>query len=74
MGTAIALFQSPGVELLFIVISSSLARYGIKASTTNYKISSGIPSGPTDFFLPIADNLFLIVLLVTVKGLSDYVN
>ena len=58
MGTTIAFCQSPGTALLVIVISSNLARYGIMASLSNFKISPAMPSGPTDFFLPIADNRF----------------
>ena len=41
------------------------------ASPTNFKISPGMPSGPTDFFIPIADNHFLIMLILMVKGLPD---
>ena len=41
------------------------------ASPTNFKISTGIPSGLTDLFLPIADNRFLIILILLMKGLSD---
>jgi hypothetical protein len=63
MGTTIAFLQSPGIALLFIVISSNLARYGIVASPPNFKISAGTLSGPTDFFLPFADTLFLIMLI-----------
>jgi len=29
------------------------------ASPPNFKISPGMPCGPKDFFLPIADNRFL---------------
>ena len=68
MGIIIALFQSPGTALLFNVKYSNLARYGIMASPSNFKISSEMPSGPTDFFLPIADNPFLIMLIL---GLPD---
>ena len=71
MGNTVAFIQSPGVALLFIAISSNLARYGIMASPPNFKISPGIPSGPTDFFLPIADNSFLILLILMVNGLPD---
>jgi len=74
MGTAIAFFQSPGITLLFIVISSNLASYGIMDSTPNFKISSGMPSGPTDFFFPIADTRFLIMLIPMAKGLPDFVD
>jgi hypothetical protein len=37
------------------------------------KISPGMPSGPTDFFIPIADNRFLLMLILIVKGLPDTV-
>jgi hypothetical protein len=70
MGTTIALFQSLGIELLFIVISSNLARYGIMASPPNFKISPGMPSGPTDFFFPIAADRFLMLFILMVKGFS----
>jgi len=59
---------------MFIVISSNLARYGIMAPQLNLKISPGMSSGPTDFFLPIADDPFLIVLILMVKGLPDFVD
>jgi len=74
MGTTIAFFQSPGIALLFIVISSNLKRYGIMASPPNFKIFPGMPSGPTDFFFLIADNCFLIMLILMVKGLPDSVD
>jgi hypothetical protein len=60
MGKTIAFFQSLGIALFFIVISSNLARHGIMVSLPDFKISLGIPSGPMDFFLPIADNCFLV--------------
>ena len=41
------------------------------ASPPKFKISPGMPSGPTDFFLPTADNRFLIMLILMVKGLPD---
>ena len=44
------------------------------ASPANFNISPGMPSGPTDFFLPIADNCFLIILILTVKGLPDSID
>jgi hypothetical protein len=53
MGTTIAFFQSPGIALLFIVISSNLARNGIMAFPTNFKISPGMPTRQTDFFYDI---------------------
>jgi len=67
MGTTIAFFQSPGIALLSIIISSNLTRYGIVASPTNFKISPRMPSSPMDFFFPIADNCFLIMLKLMVK-------
>jgi len=70
METTIAFFQSAGIALLFIVISSSLTRYGIMGSPPNFKISPGMPSGLTDFFLPIADNRFLIMLILNGEGLT----
>ena len=74
MVTTISFFQSPGIALLFTVKSSNLARYGIVASPPNFKLSPGMPSGPTDFFLPIAANRFLIMLTLMVKGLLDSVD
>ena len=44
------------------------------ASSPDFKISSGMPSGPTDFFLLIADNCSLIMLILMVKGLPDSVD
>jgi hypothetical protein len=41
------------------------------ASPPNFKISPGMPSGPTDFFLPIDVNHFLITLMLTVKSFSE---
>jgi len=74
MGTTTSPFQSSGIALLFIVISNNLAMYGIMASPPNFKIAPEMPSGPTDFFFLIADNLFLVMLIVMVKGLPDYVD
>jgi hypothetical protein len=70
MGTTVAFFQSPGITLLFIVISSYLARYGIMASPPNFKISLGMLSVPADFFLPIADNRFLLILILNGEGFT----
>jgi len=39
------------------------------ASPPNFKISPGMPFGPTDFSLPIARNWFLMMLIV--MGLPD---
>jgi len=49
-----ARFQSAGRLPLFIVMSSSRARYGILASPPSFRISPEIPSGPTDLFFSIA--------------------
>ena len=43
------------------------------ASPLNFKISLGMHSGLTDFFLLIADDHFLIMLVLMVKGLPDSV-
>ena len=67
MGTTIAFFQSLGIVALFNDISSSLARKGVLASQPNFRISPGNPSGPTDLFLPIFANLFLIILVLIIK-------
>ena len=48
--------------------------YGITAAPPTFKISPGMPSGPTDFFFPISDNRFLIMLILMVKGLPDSVD
>jgi hypothetical protein len=45
-----ARFQSADRVPLFIVMSSSRARYGSMASPTSFRLSSEIPSGPTDLF------------------------
>jgi hypothetical protein len=44
------------------------------ASPLSFEIFPGIPSGPTDFLFPIADNRFLIVLILTVNGLLESVD
>jgi len=49
-------------------MSSNLACYGI-VTPPKIKISPGMPNAPADFFLPIADNHFLIFLTLMVKGL-----
>jgi hypothetical protein len=43
------------------------------ASPPNFKIFPGMPSGPTDCFLPIVDNSFLIMLILMAKSLHNYV-
>jgi len=44
------------------------------ASTPNFKISPKMPSLPTDFFFPVANNRFLIMLILMVKGLANYID
>ena len=44
------------------------------ASSSNFKISPGMPSGPMDFFLLIDDDHFLIMLILMVKGLPDSID
>jgi len=44
------------------------------ASLSIFKISPGMPFCPADFFLPIADVRFLIMLILMVKGLPDCVD
>jgi hypothetical protein len=44
------------------------------ASPPNVKLSPGMSSGTTDLLLPNADNRFLIMLILMVKGLPDFVN
>jgi hypothetical protein len=73
MGSTLAFVQSSGIALLFIIISSNLARYRIMASLPNFKIAPGMSSGPMDFFLPITDNCFLTMLILMVKGSPDSV-
>jgi len=41
------------------------------ASTPKFKISPEIPSGTMDFFIPIADIRFLVLLILMVNGLPD---
>ena len=60
--------------IFFFVISCNLTRYGIMASSSNFKISPGMPSGPMDFFLLIDDDRFLIMLILMVKGLPDSID
>ena len=71
MGRTITFFQSPGVTLLIIVISSNLAGYGIMASPRNFNISPVMTFGQTDFFFPIVDKRFLIMLILMVNGSPD---
>jgi len=44
------------------------------ASPPNIKISPGKPTGLKNFFLPIVDNRFLIMLILMAKGLTDSVD
>jgi len=68
----VALFQSPGSVPLFIVMSSSRARYGIMASPPSLRISPETQSDPTDLFFPIALILLPIVLISVVNGSSVF--
>jgi hypothetical protein len=43
-------------------------------SPPNFRISPGIPSGPTDFFLKILDNLFLITLVLIINVSPELAN
>ena len=63
-----ALFQSAGKVLLFIVMSRNCARYRIMASPPNLRISPEIPSGPIDLFFPVAATLVLMIFVSVVKG------
>ena len=65
-----ALFQSPGSAPLFIVMSSSHARY--MASPPSLRISPETWSGPTDLFFSMALMLLLIVLISVVNGSPDF--
>jgi len=67
----VAFFQSPGRVPLFIVISSSRARYGIMASPSSFIISLEIQSDPTDLFFQLAAILLLMILLSMVNGLLE---
>jgi len=64
----VAFFKSPGRVPLFIVMSSSRARYETQASLPSFRISPETQSGPTDLFFPIAAVLFLMILVSMVKG------
>ena len=66
-----AFFQSLGIVKLLIVMPSNRARYRIMASPPIFSMAPGMPSGPTDLFLPIIANGFLIMLILMLKGLSE---
>ena len=51
-----ALSQSRGSVLLFIVISSSRPNYGIMASPHSFRISPREFYGPTEFIFPKRSN------------------
>jgi hypothetical protein len=57
----VAFFQSLGIVALLTVMSNNRARYGIMASPLSFKISPETLSDPTDLFLPIAANFFLMI-------------
>jgi hypothetical protein len=63
-----AFFQSIGIVPLLIFVPSNRARYGIMVSPPIFSILLGMQPGPTDFLLPIIANLFLIMLVLMVKG------
>jgi len=68
-----AFLQSLGTVPLLILMSSNRARYGFMASPPIFSMVPGMPSGPTDLFLQIIANCFLIMLILMVKGLSERV-
>jgi hypothetical protein len=63
-----ALFQSAGRALLFIVMARNCARYGIMASPPIFRISPEIPAIPIDLFFPIVLTLVLMIFVSVVKG------
>ena len=52
-------------------MSSNHTRYGIMASLPIFIMAPGMPSGPTDLFLSIIANHFLIMLILKVKVVSE---
>jgi len=66
-----ARFQSASRVPLFIVMSSSLARYGLMASPFSFSISPEIPSGPIYLLFPIAPTLFPMILVSMVKSTPE---
>ena len=69
-----AFFQSHGIVVLFNEISSSLARKGVMVSPPNFRISPETPSRPTDLFLLIFANPFLIILVLIIKVSLELAN
>jgi hypothetical protein len=63
-----AFFQSLGIAPSLIVMSNNRARCEITASPPSFRISPETLSGRIDLFLPIAANLFLMILLLMAKG------
>jgi hypothetical protein len=63
----VTVLQCPDNVPLFVVISSSRARYGIMASLPILSISRVIRSGPTDLFFLIDLTLLLCVLISMLK-------
>jgi len=53
--------QSLGIVTLLNDISSGLAWKEVMVSSPNFRISPANPSGPTVFFLPIFNEIFLII-------------
>jgi hypothetical protein len=68
IGKKMAFFQSLRIVVLLIVMFNNRAKYGIIASSLSFRISPETLSGPTDLFLPIAANFFLMILVLMAKG------
>jgi hypothetical protein len=66
-----AFFQSLGKVALLFVMSNNRASYGIMASPPCFRISPETLSGPTDLFLPITANFFLMILILKAKGSAE---
>jgi len=64
-------FQSLGIVPLLVAMYNNRARCGIMASPPIFSMAPGMPSGPTDLFLPIIANRFLIMLILMSKCLSE---
>jgi hypothetical protein len=65
-----AFLKSLGVVPLLIVMSNNRARFGIMTSPPILSMVPGLPSGPTDLFLPIEANRLLIMLILMLNCLS----